>query len=98
MLNLVSRQTMVQNLHACSRCVREAGGNCASGAIVVCPVDAQPITGHAQTGECAKGLLRRSTVPPLPVQHIPDDFDVEQERRRMAQGGCCGKPPSNNPA
>lgn len=26
------------------------------------------------------------------VQQIPADFDPEQERRRMRQGGCCGTP------
>ena len=25
-------------------------------------------------------------------QEIPDDFDPEQERRRLKAGGCCGKP------
>lgn len=28
-----------------------------------------------------------------PLGQIPDDFDVEIERMRMRQGGCCGAPP-----
>lgn len=28
---------------------------------------------------------------PLPVQKMPDDFDVNKEVARMKQGGCCGK-------
>jgi hypothetical protein len=27
-----------------------------------------------------------------PPEPIPDDYDPETERRRMRQGGCCGKP------
>lgn len=27
-----------------------------------------------------------------PTYEIPGDFDPEQERRRMKQGGCCGQP------
>ncbi|MFA9478577.1 hypothetical protein ACERK3_09740 [Phycisphaerales bacterium AB-hyl4] len=27
-----------------------------------------------------------------PVEVIPADFDIEKERRRLTQGGCCGEP------
>ena len=29
---------------------------------------------------------------PRPPQAIPDDFNINTERRRLKQGGCCGKP------
>ncbi len=32
---------------------------------------------------------------PMPLQKLPDNFDPEQEKRRMHQGGCCGSPPSS---
>lgn len=28
----------------------------------------------------------------LPAQHVPEDFDVEHEQRRLRAGGCCGAP------
>lgn len=45
---------------------------------------------HYELSDEAFGELRIKYRPkPLP---IPDDFDPEQERRRMQQGGCCGRP------
>lgn len=36
--------------------------------------------------------LAREQMPKRPPMPIPDDFDVEHERRRTRQGGCCGSP------
>jgi hypothetical protein len=37
-------------------------------------------------------LERLGEPPTMPLQQIPDDFDPEEEKRRLRQGGCCGPP------
>lgn len=35
---------------------------------------------------------RLPSITSRPPEPIPEGFDVEQERRRASQGGCCGPP------
>lgn len=59
-----------------------------------CKIDPQgrTINEIAELVDCTIGKHKIVATPrtPLPLQEIPDDFDPEQERRRMQQGGCCG--------
>lgn len=48
--------------------------------------DTDPRWIEAVAQKRAMKLPKRS----LPIQRIPDDFDPDQERRRLRQGGCCG--------
>ncbi len=68
-------------------CVHRSGQRCNAG----------HYGGRPSNGVCQMCPHRQPTVdspmflarPPLP---IPDDFDVEHERRRTRAGGCCGAP------
>lgn len=55
------------NMQTCSRCRREALGACPRGAIADCPDDGQPLTEHARSGECPRGLLSSPDVPVPPI-------------------------------
>lgn len=73
---------LTSNVMLCQRCIRRqrrCAGPCK------CTVNGKDIIDNARTG-CPLGYY--GTAPYL----IPDDFDPEQERRRLRQGGCCGSP------
>jgi hypothetical protein len=83
-------------IHFCHRCEWGAKGIVCAGS-VPCRQDEQrrditvmvklgcPVGHFKGTGECerCKGPHATETCP------LPEGFDVEQERRRMQQGGCC---------
>jgi hypothetical protein len=60
---------------------REAEGN-----PIICPIK---LAVGANRDEITSALTREKMRPP---EQIPDDFEVEHERRRTRAGGCCGAP------
>lgn len=40
--------------------------------------------------------LSKNTYAMRPPEPLPDGFDIEEERRRAIQGGCCGQPQPNS--
>lgn len=82
---------MLSPASICSRCdfacAKPRRGPCA------CTVDGIDILVHIEKRDCPKGFHTNAAMPIMPPpMPIPEGFDVEQERRRMKQGGCCGKP------
>lgn len=52
----------------------------------LCIADGRNIIINASERKCPKGLF-----PSRPPENI-EGHDIEQERRRLKQGGCCGSP------
>lgn len=50
---------------------------------MTCGADGLTLVAHVSRPYCPLGKF--------PAE-IPDDFDPEEERRRMKSGGCCGTP------
>lgn len=76
------------NIVTCHRCKNRMGS--------VCGVGKLGLADHARQG-CPLNLFQPApdpvpTAPARPPMAIPDDFDVEAERRRLRAGGCCGPP------
>lgn len=85
---------IARNIKVCRQCNMSpprCGGHCP------CKVDHREILDHAKANYCPLGKFGTTAKPDgwvagLPIQEISDDFDPEQERRRLQQGGCCGEP------
>lgn len=65
---------------------------------VACRADDIDIMQHAELAYCPAGQFEKpegwnatSLRPPLPVVELSDE-QIEEERRRLAAGGCCGEP------
>lgn len=54
---MLNRRLMILNLTTCTRC---AGSPTVAGSVIKCPMDGGAILGHAQTGNCPKGILIKS--------------------------------------
>lgn len=86
--------TEAQRLQICRAC-KHSPSRCYGPC--TCDMDMRDITAHAKYDYCplqkfGNGARPEGLFVSLPPQPIPDDFDPEQERRRMQQGGCCGSP------
>lgn len=70
--------------------------------VLSCPVDGKNANWHADANYCPKDpplfglgikppLWDERETPPMPIVELTDE-QVEQERQRVAAGGCCGSP------
>jgi len=70
---------------------------------MLCGISGKNIVLHAAADYCPLKLYGTDVAAPgwdemkpviaqRPPTPIPEDFDVEAEKRRMQQGGCCGSP------
>ena len=83
---------MIGTCHKCSFRQRPCAGPCECRAEPDKPVD---IIERAKSGVCPRGFF---TAPAMrPPERIDAAFDPEAEKRRLQQGGCCGKPSLNDP-
>ena len=75
--------SLYANAKTCKACPSREGAACRHTGI--------KIGRHAAAGDCPEHRFPASGVITLPVADLAG-FDVEEEKRRLKSGGCCGSP------